>query len=211
MALVDADYHFIWVDIGSPGSHSDSQVFNHSELKEAIDDNSIGFPQPACLPGDDKDIPFFLVGDDIFALRSWLMKPYGRRKLSNDERIFNYRLSRCRRIVENAFGILANRFQCLLKVMMQHPDTVAMIVEACICLHNLMRTWNPGMPVEVDREDENYNVIPGSWRIGRSMDDVTHPPGGGSRASKVAKSQRAYLKHYYNSPQGKVPWQDRMV
>ena len=58
MALVDAEYKFMWIDVGTAGSHSDAQVFNHSELKNAIDDGIIGFPNAAPLPGD-KDIPFF--------------------------------------------------------------------------------------------------------------------------------------------------------
>ena len=211
MALVDAEYKFMWIDVGTAGSHSDAQIFNHSELKDAIDDGIIGFPNAAPLPGDDKDIPFFLIGDDAFALSTWMMKPYSTRNLEHDERIFNYRLSRGRRIVENAFGILANRFRCLLTTMQQTPETVAMIVEACVCLHNQIRMWAPGMfQADADHEDENHQVVPGAWRNGRQMDDVNNPVGG-NRASKAAKAQRAYLKHYYNSTTGSVEWQERMI
>ena len=31
---------------------------------------------PSPLPNDDRDIPFVLVGDNSFALKTWLMKPY---------------------------------------------------------------------------------------------------------------------------------------
>ena len=71
--------------------------------------------------------------------RETIMKPYSLRGLDNEERIFNYRLSRATRMVENAFGILANRLQVLLTTMQHHHSTVKVMVKACIVLHNLMR------------------------------------------------------------------------
>ena len=40
LALVDADYKFVWVDIGSRGASSDVQIFNNFELKECMEDNA---------------------------------------------------------------------------------------------------------------------------------------------------------------------------
>ena len=212
LALVDGDYKFLWSDIGSNGSASDAQVFNGSELKDAIEDGSIGFPPPAPLPGDDRPMPYFIIGDDAFALRTWMMKPYSKRHMTIEERILNYRLSRGRRIVENAFGILGARFQCLLTTMKQDPNTVQSIVLACICLHNLMRTRYPGLQnAALDQEDNLHAVIPGAWRDGRDVPDMDHIGGGNNRATRAAKAQRDYLKEYYNSPVGAVPWQLNMV
>ena len=140
MALVDADYKYIWADVGGTGSASDAQIYNDCELKECAEDGTLGFPDPEPLPNDNHDVPYFFIGDNAFALRSTMMKPYSLRGLTNDQRIFNYRLSQARRVVENAFGILANRFQVLLSTMQHHPSTVKLIVKACLILHNLMRT-----------------------------------------------------------------------
>ncbi|CAH1248880.1 HARBI1 [Branchiostoma lanceolatum] len=137
-AMVDADYKFIWADIGGLGSASDAQVFNGSELKECIEDGTIDFPDPEPLPNDTQDVPFFIIGD-AFSLRTTLMKPYSRRCMSREERIFNYRISRARRVVENAFGILSNRFQVMPTTMKHQPSTVKLIVTTCVVLHNLMR------------------------------------------------------------------------
>jgi hypothetical protein len=52
-----------------------------------------------------KNIPYMIVGDDAFPLKPYLMKPYPNRNLGITQRVFNYRLFRVRRIVENVFGI----------------------------------------------------------------------------------------------------------
>lgn len=206
MALVDADYKFTWVDVGRDGSSGDAQVFNSSEIKSCIEDGSIGFPPPAALPDDDRPMPYFIAGDDAFALRTWLMKPYSKRYMTQAERIFNYRLSRARRIVENAFGILAHRFQCLLGTMKQTPSTVTSIVLACVCLHNLMRLRYPRVQNrDMDQEDDQHNVIPGAWRENNPLLPVRGHQY--RRETEAAKDQRQYLMAYYNSDVGSVPWQ----
>ena len=108
LALVDGQYKFRWVDAGTAGSCSDAQIFNASQLKRRIEDGRIGFPDPAPITQGGRDVPYFILADDAFALKTWLMKPYGRRMLTREERIANYRISRARRVVEN---ILASWFQ----------------------------------------------------------------------------------------------------
>ena len=54
---------------------------------------------------------YYLVGDDIFPLKKWLIKPYPGKNLTEEQKIYNYRLSRCPRVIENAFGILSARWK----------------------------------------------------------------------------------------------------
>ena len=56
-----------------------------TERKQSILEETIGFPDP--LPGDDRDMPYFIVANDTFALRTWLMKPFSGRNLNNEEHI----------------------------------------------------------------------------------------------------------------------------
>ena len=112
MAMVDAEYKFLYIDVGAIGSESDGGVFAKSELAKLLQEHGMNLPPPDKLPNTPEDSPpahYFFVGDDAFPLRHYMMKPYPSLALTHDERIFNYRLSRARRTVENAFGILANR------------------------------------------------------------------------------------------------------
>ncbi len=138
------------------------------------------------------------------------MKPYSRRNLEVDARIFNYRLSRARRVVENAFGILSNRWRCLLNTLQVRPQTAQHIVHACVCLHNLMRARYPAQQnALLDMEDQNHNFIPGAWREDEVMAGIRVQ--GGNFQTHSGNVQREYLKLYYNSRVGRVPWQERLI
>ena len=50
MALVDAGYKFIVVDIGANGSCADNRIFEESGLPEVLKINSINIPPPEALP-----------------------------------------------------------------------------------------------------------------------------------------------------------------
>ena len=222
MALVDADYKFIWVDTGGVGHMSDAQIFNESELKECIENGTVCLPPSERLPQEQEadedgavEIPYFILGDDAFALRTYMMKPWSKRNMTKEELVYNYRISRGRRVVENAFGIMANRWRCLLTTLYQSPDVVRSIVECCVVLHNLMRIRNPAIhSAEVDHEDRNYNVIPGIWRQEVDVHNTDNPPPdtGRNRATQAAKDMRLYLQRYFNDQRrGGVPWQDQMI
>ena len=42
-------------------------------------------------------------------------------------------------MVENAFGVLVNRFRVLLTTIEQRPKVVRDIVLTCVVLHNMLR------------------------------------------------------------------------
>ena len=81
LAVVDYAYKFIFTDIGN-GSVSDTTVFNECGLPQAMNANTIALPEPKPLPHDDHPLLFFMIGDDAFALRTWLMKPFPSRSVS---------------------------------------------------------------------------------------------------------------------------------
>jgi len=110
MAMADADYSFISVEVGAYGSSSDSDVFQNSTFGKLLESNKLNIPDPRVLPSDAEGLSmtFVVVGDEAVALSQHVLRPYPSKKLTFLKRIYNYRLSRARRIVECTFGILAN-------------------------------------------------------------------------------------------------------
>ena len=211
MALVDAEYRFLYVDIGSNGRVSDGGVFKGCTLYDALENNVAGVPPAQPLPGEDVETNFFIVADEAFALKEYLLKPYPHRSLAREQRIYNYRLSRARRVVENAFGILANRFRVFRSPIQLDPSKVDDIVLATCSLHNFLREkLGSSYTDQVDREiGENREIVPGTWRSNPSMEGLTMAAP--RNATKRAKELREHVCAYVNSEAGSVPWQGQKI
>ena len=115
VALVDVSYKFLYVDVGAAGRASDAGVYGQLMLKKAIASNTLSLPCPTPLPKRSEfELNYHIVGDDAFPMSVNLMKPYPQHNLEPQKRVFNYRLSRARRVVENAFEIPAHRWRVFL-------------------------------------------------------------------------------------------------
>ncbi|XP_070550575.1 uncharacterized protein [Ptychodera flava] len=211
MALVDANYKFSYVDVGCQGRISDGGVYRACSLSSALESNDLNLPEPTYLSGTSVKLPYMIVADDAFPIKEYLMKPYPHRNLPLERRVFNYRLSRARRVVENAFGILASRFRVFLAPINLPPETVEVVVLACCALHNYLMSHStansvytpPGSTDIVD--PVTHDILDGSWRneSGRMMSLQRHPP---SRGTEGANHVRNTLCEYFNN-EGAVGWQ----
>ena len=91
LALVDAQYRFLYVDVGANGRTSVGCVFGNCRLNAALEENTLHIPFDQQLPGSGLVTPFVIVADDAFSMRSYLMKPYpGRLHDDKSSRIFSY-------------------------------------------------------------------------------------------------------------------------
>lgn len=144
MAISGAKQEFLMVDIGAPGRHSDGGVFAHSAMGKRFQNNTMFVPPPEKVSEFGPELPYVLVGDEAFALQEFLMKPYLRRNnLSLKERVFNYRLSRARRIVETSFGIISAVWRIFKTPLRTQLPTSIKIIKACACLHNFILKYDP--------------------------------------------------------------------
>ena len=203
LALVDGQYKFRWVDVGTAGSCSDAQIFNTCHLKRKTDDGRISFSDPAPITQGGRDVPYFILPDDAFALKTWLMQPYGRRMLTREERIANYRISRGRRVVENAFGILVSRFRVMMTTIELPPETVRDVVMTCVVLHNILRSQYQGQHGAQQPGGDVDDDVPGDGQLIGGAADGGHD----RNPAREAKRQRDYLKDYFNN-EGAVAWQE---
>ena len=128
------------------------------------------------------------------------MRPFPGRGISKEQQIFNYRLSRARRIVENAFGILAARWRVYHSKIAILPERVNSIVKATCALHNFLQTQTtPAQVNSLIREiGEDNNAV------------LQNVPGMGNRAGVDAMDIRnAFMNYFVNISQ--VEWQAEHV
>lgn len=197
MALCDANYCFIWVDVGGYGKDSDSGIFKETSLFKKLSENLLNIPEPKCITNNENDsykLPYVIVADEAFGMTKNLMRPYGGKTLSKEKKIFNYRLSLARRYVECTFGIMCNKWRILHRPIDVNLDFAIDIVKAICVLHNFVRT-----------------------RDGIKQDDMIYPPPllnmnpiNSGRAIHEADNVRTKLTKYFVN-EGKLDWQEQMV
>ncbi|XP_036143374.1 protein ALP1-like [Monomorium pharaonis] len=218
LALIDAQLRFIYVDVGTNGRISDSGIWNKSTLKAHIDNNSLKIPPAAPLLGTETEFPFVIVGDEGFPLSTNILIPYPGASCTGriDRRIFNYRLSRARRCSENAFGVMAARFQIFRSPMRYDPHCAKEIVLVCCCLHNMLRSQVVGRAmytpsIFLDKEDVfGGEMRLGDWRNESVQGIVNFVHQGGNRHSNPALQLRDMWCAYFNTVRA-VPWQMQMI
>ena len=206
MAVADAHYKFLYVNVGGQGRISDGGVFAKCKLAEAMEKNTLNFPEPSTLPNAASAVlvPYLVVADDAFPLRPNIMKPFPRRQLSEKERIYNYRLSRACRVVENAFGILANKFRVFKSPIALKQSTVRSIVLATVCLHNFLCEKQLASSNAAADEEDDLDELENSCE-NSGLQDISAAFGTG-RASTDAKVVRNTLVEYFFGA-GAVDWQ----
>ena len=107
------------------------------------------------------------------------MRPYSGKALTSETlKIFNYRLSRARRVIENSFGILVARWRVFQKPIDAKPERVEKIILAAIVLHNYLKQTDNACYTPngfVDSKNNSGNIMPGQWRSildGNSLQNV---------------------------------------
>ncbi|XP_063771016.1 uncharacterized protein LOC134908815 [Pseudophryne corroboree] len=210
VAIVNAEYEFLMIDVGKNGRMSDGGVIEQTHFYHKLKEKMLYLPPTS----DTKDgLNFVFVADESFCLHEHLLTPFPEKALTEEKKIFNYRLSRASRVVENAFGLLSSRFRIFHTTINLSPYKIELVAMACCLLHNFLRRSNsaeycPGSMLERENMDDG-SVIPGEWSCG--------PPGlvplqlvQPQKLPCDAKISRDKYMEFF-SGSGAVAWQDAMV
>ncbi|KAG1667912.1 Protein ALP1-like [Nymphon striatum] len=209
LAMCDSRYCFTVVDIGSLGRSTDGVIFADSVLASPV---LLKVPEPTTVTGIGT-MPHVVVGDAVFPLKKNMMRPYPGQKLNKRQRIFNYRLSRARRVIENAFGIFAARWRIFHTPINASQENIYRIIQATLCLHNFMmcsdRQARYCPNKFADWEDVNGQQHDGRWRQeGEILHSVQRlASNNSSRDSQVIRDK--FAQRFETD--GRASWQDTVV
>ena len=206
LAVADAQYNFLIVDVRAYFRQCDANIFAQSAFGKMVFNSPEKLHLPAASPlqGDPSSpvVPYVFVGDEAFPLLENLMRPFPGQHLSYDKRVFNYRLSRARRVVESAFGIMAMRFRCFRRPFSLKPENVDIVVKAATVLHNFLRRE---VGIRYTRIARNANEEQPRLLMRSGLRKY------GRRNSNKAMEIRNTFKSYFTNNAGAVPWQDEIV
>ena len=210
MAVVDADYRFILVDIGAYGSNADGGIFANSIFGDQFLERRLDVPDAAPILGYPEAglMPFVLLGDEAFPLRIDLMRPYpgrGYMLLPENEDTFNYRLSRGRHVSENVFGIMVVRWGVFQGRINLAPENAQKVVMAAVVLHNYLTKDGEDLEATTRRlQDPTRPIINPEER---GLQDLRIQRG--KRYERAAKMCGSKFAQYFTSEQGRTGYQDR--
>ncbi|XP_025407186.1 uncharacterized protein LOC112681136 [Sipha flava] len=213
LAVVDANYNFIYTNVGCQGRISDGGVLNGTFFKKCLDDNKMHLPPSRPLPQLSLPIPYVFVGDEAFQLTPTVMKPFsGIHNKRTTKRIFNYRLSRARRVSENAFGIMSSSFRIFRRPILLDPGVATKVTLAAIYLHNYLRnSGSRNVYCSVGMLDSEFpnsgEVVPGIWRRDPSTSQINNLPTVPKRSCIEAQTVREEFAKYFISAQGELHFQ----
>ena len=167
LATAGPNCECLFADLGTNGRINNSGIWNKSNLCRAIENREIGLLEPRALPYRLKKLPFVILGEDAFALKNYIIKPFPQRNLTIEKRIYNYRHSRARSIWENMFGILTNCWRVFHTTMHLSPERATSVTLSALILRNyLLKSPSKSTYCTmglIDQEDEQGKVIAGSW------------------------------------------------
>ena len=143
MLVCGPDLQFYYVNANWPGSVHDARVLRNSAMYFRMEEGWRHIENGIIL------------GDSAYPLRSWLIPPVSRNPNDATEQRFLRAHKTTRRVIENAIGILKEKFPCL-NLLRVAPEFACDITKCCATLSNFSRSANDIVDIrQAINEDEN--------------------------------------------------------
>ncbi|XP_058449440.1 uncharacterized protein LOC131429379 [Malaya genurostris] len=145
--ICDSNKRFMDVCIGAPSKVHDARIFSISPISKEL---------PVLCEGK-----FHLLGDAAYPLREYLLTPYKDYGTSSPRRRrYNIKHSQARVKIENAFGLLKQRFRQLVRLNFFDTERASKFVLACCVLHNICIDMDDSLPERIAIDmNENLPVV----------------------------------------------------
>ena len=172
--------------------------FLHIQNLGNILETRLGIPEDKQLPRTSCLAPY-VVDDEAFPLQTYLKRLYpgSQSKGDNEKSICNYRLFWARRVVENVFGILRQKFQIYQRTLQSLPENEDNIIFATCILHNYLTDQGVGL-----------SDMRSSGNVRSNLTKISNQGGSAHQSSFEVRDK---FKQFFNSPSGSVPWQNERV
>lgn len=163
---------------------------------EALAQGKLNVPSDRKLPNTDIFMPHVIVADEAFPLKTYLMRPFPRTQLDDvKKQHYNYRHCRARRVSENAFGILSQKFRLYNRKIQLKPENADVVVLATCILHNYIITSGN---IELPTSNEHLE----------SVNNMLDLPLQGGSSTQRAFQVRDTFADFFSSESGSVEWRN---
>lgn len=133
------------------------------------------------------------------------MRPFPGKSLTKERRIFNYRLSKARRMVECTFDVLVSQWRIYRRPINTSLETGENIVKATIVLHNFLRQNNDNNSFITSNTENNIESFEMRAEALENINNV-----GSNTNTREASEIRNSFTLYFNT-MGAIPSQEAMI
>ncbi|XP_026686022.1 putative nuclease HARBI1 [Diaphorina citri] len=177
MAICGPNLEIYAANASWPGSCHDSRVLRNSAIYQRFEiENWRPFPQALIL------------GDSAYPLKEWLIPPLNRNPDDPIEQALNMAHKRTRRLIENCFGVLKEKFPCLNHLRLR-PHFAAKVILCAMTFHNIAIT--------VDRDDNLVIDIDAPLLHPEEDLDDPDPEALAERPNNAAERQIMRLRNFF--------------
>ena len=139
LAICDANFCFAMVNIWEHGSNNFRTVLSRGDISKRFENSLRNLHESVPSKGCNYNpLPYCMYGDEIFLIKTWLLRPDPGRQMQGDRVVYNLPHSRVRRTIEDAFGLMMTRWRILHTPVSSSDENIDKLIMAIVVLHHYL-------------------------------------------------------------------------